>query len=193
LLPARLALLFDFLESPRQSLDALAQQATVSFELRFAGTTIADAATTLTFEVSPATHQARGNVLELREFHFELAFVTARALRKDVEDKSRAIEYAALDELLEIAFLRGRQRMIEQHEFGVVRYRDVADFFRLAAADKIARIRPIATTGDLRHGNCASRACQLAEFEDVFGIRGRAQSEAHEHGPLTCAWSLEHA
>jgi hypothetical protein len=34
--------------------------------------------------------------------------------------KARAVEHAALDELFEIAFLRRRQRMIEQHHVGVV-------------------------------------------------------------------------
>ena len=104
---AGLALLFDLLESRGQRLDALAEQAAVGFELGFAGTAIADAATALALEVGPAAHQARGDVLELRELHFELAFVAARALREDVEDQSRAIEHAPLDELLEIAFLDG--------------------------------------------------------------------------------------
>src|ERR1043165_9748343 len=65
--------------------------------------------------------QARRDVLELRELDFELAFVTARALREDVEDQSRAVEHATLYQLLEIAFLGRRQRVIEQHDFGVVR------------------------------------------------------------------------
>ncbi len=38
-------------------------------------------------EVGPAAHEARGDVLQLRELHFELAFVAARTLREDVEDE----------------------------------------------------------------------------------------------------------
>ena len=64
--------------------------------------------------------------------------------------------------------------MVEQHDFGVVRLGDITDFFRLAAANEIAWIGPIASTGNLRDRNGARRACQLAELEDVFGIRGRA-------------------
>ena len=44
----------------------------------------------------------------------------------------------------------------------------------------------------LRHRNGARRARELLELLDVFGIRGCADAKAHEHGPLTCAWSLEH-
>ena len=87
LLPARFALLFELLEPPRQCLDAFAEQSTIGLELRFAGTTIADAAATLAFEVGPAANQARGDVFELRKFHFELAFVATGALREDVEDQ----------------------------------------------------------------------------------------------------------
>ena len=144
LLAAGLALLFDLLESRGQRLDAFAEQAAVGFELRFAGTAIADAAAALALEVGPAAHQARGDVFELRELHFELAFVAARALREDVEDQPRAIEHAALDELLEIAFLRRRQRMIEQHDVGIVLDGGGADLIRLAAADEEARIGAIA-------------------------------------------------
>ena len=141
--------------------------------------------------MGPAAHQARGDVLELRELHFELAFVAARALREDVEDQPRAIEHAALDELFEIAFLRGRQRMIEQHHVGVVLRGDGADFIRLAAAHEEARIGTIAPAADARDGNGAGRARELLELQDVFGVRGCAYAQAHEHGPLTCAWSLE--
>ena len=119
LLPAGIALLLELLQPCRQRLDALAQQTPVGLELRFAGTAIANAATALALEVGPAAHQARGNVLELRQLHFEFAFVAARALREDVEDQSRTIEHTPLDEFLEIAFLRGRQRMVEQHHLGV--------------------------------------------------------------------------
>ena len=191
MLPAGLALLLDLLEPPVERLHALGEQAAVGFELCLARTTIADAATALTFEVGPAAHQARRDVLELRELHFELAFVAARALREDVEDQPRAIEHAALDEFFEIALLRRRERMIEQHHVGVVLDRGGANFIGLAAAHEESRIGAIAPPADADHGNGAGRARELLELEDVFGVRGCADAKAHEHGPLTCAWSLE--
>ena len=131
-------------------------------------------------------------MLELREFHFQLAFMAARALRKDVEDQARAIQHPPLDEFFEIAFLRWRQRMIEQHQLGAVLMRDRADLVGLAAAHEVARIGTIAASTDTCNRNRARGACQLLEFLDVFGIRGCTQSEAHQHGPFTCAGSLEH-
>jgi len=47
-------------------------------------------------------------------------------------------------------------------------------------------------SADVRHGNGAGRARQLLELLDVFRIRGSADAQAHQHGPLTCARSLEH-
>ncbi len=60
-----------------------AEQATVGFQLRFAGTAQTDTAL-LTLEVGPASHQSRRDVLELRQFDLQLAFEAARALREDV-------------------------------------------------------------------------------------------------------------
>src|SRR4029079_7617844 len=155
LLAAGFALLLDLHQPLGERLDALADQTAVGFQLRLAGTAVADAATALAFEVGPAAHQARGDVLELRELDFELAFMAARALREDVEDQARAIEHATLEELLEIALLRGRQRMIEQDHLGVLGRGDGADLVRLAAAHEEARIRPIAPPADVRHWNGA--------------------------------------
>ena len=82
--------------------------------------------------------------------------------------------------------------MIKQDHFGILGRGDGADLVRLATAHVEARVGPVATTAHIRHGNGTSRARELREFLDVFGIRGGANSEAHQYGPLTCARSLEH-
>jgi hypothetical protein len=64
-------------------------------------------------------------------------------------------------------------------------------FVGLAAAHEKPRVGAIAAAADADHGNGAGRARERCELLDVFGIRGRAYAKAHEHGPLTCAWSLE--
>ena len=51
---------------------------------------------------------------------FELALEAARALREDVENQSVAIEHSPLDELLEVALLAGRERVIDEHDVRVV-------------------------------------------------------------------------
>ena len=81
--------------------------------------------------------------------------------------------------------------MIEQHHVGVVLDGGEPDFIGLAAANEETWVGPVATAADAHDGNGASRTRELLELFDIFGIRGRAYAEAHEHGPLTCAWSLE--
>jgi len=45
-------------------------------------------------------------VLKLRELHLQLAFVAARALRKDIEDQADAVDDATRQLLLQVALLR---------------------------------------------------------------------------------------
>ena len=103
-LAARVALALQSLEASTQRPDAVGEQAPVRFQLRLARAAQADAAF-LSLQVRPASDEPRGDVTELRQLDLELAFETARALRKDVEDEAVAIQHAALDKLLEIAFL----------------------------------------------------------------------------------------
>ena len=62
------------LQTVLQSLDACADQAAVGFQLGFTRSTQAYT-TLLPFKVRPATHQTRGQMLKLRQFDLQLAFV----------------------------------------------------------------------------------------------------------------------
>ena len=62
-------------------------------------------------------------MLELRQLDLELALEAARALREDIEDQPAAIEHAHAAQLLEVALLARRQRMIDQDQLGVLRAR----------------------------------------------------------------------
>jgi hypothetical protein len=92
---------------------------------------------------------------------------------------------------LEIALLRWRERMIEQHHVGIVFDRGGADFIGLATADEEARIGAIAAAANADDRQRARRARERLELEDIFRVCRCADAKAHEHGPLTCAWSLE--
>ena len=65
-----------------QFLDAITHQAPVDFKLGFAGPTQTDTAL-LPLKVSPAAHQARGQMHQLRQFDLQFSFVTACALQSD--------------------------------------------------------------------------------------------------------------
>jgi hypothetical protein len=70
--------------------------------------------------VRPAAHETAGDVLQLRKLHFQLALVAAGSLGEDVEDQRIAVEHAQTDQLLEVAFLARRQRVIDEDDFGAV-------------------------------------------------------------------------
>jgi hypothetical protein len=80
-------------------------------------------AAALALEVGPAAHQARGHVLELGQLDLQLAFVRTRALGEDVEDQAGAVDDAALGELLEVALLHRRERVVDQDQVGSSRWR----------------------------------------------------------------------
>ena len=159
-----------FFEPRLERLDALADQAAVGFELRFARAAQADTAL-LALEVSPRADQPRRQILQLREFDLQLAFVAAGALREDIENEAGAVDHAPIQRLLQIALLRGRERVIEDDEFDVVRLAREAQFFDLAAADEHLGIgaRPAAGEGD---GGIGARTLreQAEFFETGFEI-----------------------
>lgn len=190
--PAGLSLQLQLLETTRQDAHTLTDESAVGLELRFTRSAQPDAAAALALEVGPAPHETCRDVLQLCEFHLQLALVTAGALRKDVENESVAVEYAPARQLLEIALLARRQRVVNEDHLGCVRECARADFLGLAAADEIARIRPFAPPRDCRHGLRARGERELREFPDVFGVGGCAEAEAHEHCTFTGAWAFEH-
>ena len=132
-------------------------------------------------------------MLQLRQLHFELALEAARALREDVEDQAVAIEHAPLDELLEIALLARRERVIDENDVGLAAAARRAQLLGLAAAHEIARIGPLAPAGHGGHRQRAGGDGQLREFLQVLRIDRGAQSQAHQYGALTGPWAFEHS
>jgi hypothetical protein len=161
------------LARPPAAFDALLQQAAVGFELRFARPAQADGTTALAVEMGPAAHQARRHVAQLRQLHLQLAFVRARALRKDVEDQPGAIHHAARQRLLQVALLHRAQAVVDQHQVGAGGFAQVARFLQLAAADEQGRV-----------GTLKAR-CQRANHAGTSGTRQFA--EFVQHGRLEAA------
>ena len=153
-------------------LDAIANQAAVDLELRLSRTAQADA-TLLAFKVGPAAHQTRGQMFELCEFDLQLTFARACALSEDIEDKTGAVEHPAADGLFEIAFLRRRERVIEEYDIDVFSGGARANFLGLALADEGGWIGFVATAGD---GAANSGARGLREQTQFFEILGRVPS-----------------
>jgi hypothetical protein len=74
-------------------------------------------------------------VTQLRQLNLQLAFETARALRKNIENESGTIQHPALQQCFEVTFLARAQWMIEHDQFGAECLDLLVDFFSLATAD----------------------------------------------------------
>src|SRR5690606_17627280 len=118
----------------------------------------------LPLEMRPAADQARGEMLQLREFDLQLALEGSRSLGEDVEDQTGAIEHATAQMTLEIALLHRAQRMVEQHEFGAGRPDRIEDLVGLAGTDEQPRIGAPARTADRGDRLNAGGDRELGEF-----------------------------
>ena len=133
-------------------------------------------------------------MLELRQFDLQLALEAACALREDIEDQAAAIEHAHAGQLLEIALLAGRERMIDQDDLGLGLARGAGDLLRpcrcrrssAARAARAVRLRSPPAAAPAERASCwnSSRSSRLT---------GGAEPKAHEHRALTGARSLKHA
>ena len=128
----------------------------VGFQLRFAGTSQADAAF-LPLQVSPPADQSRREVLELRELDLQLAFEGSGPLREDVEDEPVPVEHARIERRLEIAFLARAQRVIQQDQFRVHVPSALENLVNLALPDEEARVGALAACPHFRDDGCARR------------------------------------
>ena len=94
----------DLLEAGIQLPDAAPDQATVRLQLGFTRPAQPDTAF-LPLEMRPAADQPGRQMPELGEFNLQLAFETACSLREDIQNQAGAVEHAALELPLEVAFL----------------------------------------------------------------------------------------
>ena len=127
--------------SQLELVDAALNAAAVGFELGFAGAAGADAAAQLRHGFALAG-EARQHVLELRQFHLQLALAGAGVAGKDVENQLRAVEHAAGQGGLKVAQLGGREIVVEEDQIGLGGGGDAGDLLHFAGADERGRIGP---------------------------------------------------
>ena len=97
--------------------DAPVNFSAIGFELRFAWAAGADAAAQLR-HLNSASAQARQHVFQLRQLHLQLAFPGLRVFRENVEDELGAVNHPGVDQLFDVALLRGGEVVIEQQKVG---------------------------------------------------------------------------
>ena len=135
-----------------------------SFDLRLARTAAVADAAALAFEVAPPPHESGGQVLQLREFDLQLAFVALRARREDLEDQHRAVGDRDAQVALEVALLRRRKCLVEQHRLGLVAEHQRLDLVGLARADEQGGVGCLAARDDARDRHVAGRLREQREF-----------------------------
>ena len=119
---ARGGVLLDRLQLAAQLGDAVADLAPVELELRLAGALAADAAA-LAVLAAAALAQPRRQVGEPRDLHLQARLAAARVALEDLQDHRRAIEHLGAGGALEVARLRGREVVVDEHDAGRARRR----------------------------------------------------------------------
>ena len=128
---------------------------------------------------------------QLRQLDLQLTFEAARALREDIENQSGTIQYATLQERLEIAFLTWRERMIENHEIRLLALYACVDLFRFAAADEQPRIGRAPSTSDQRKHVCACRSRERIELAQLIFAGSVPQSDADQERAFAAAGTFK--
>ena len=119
--------------------NALVNAAAVGFQFGFARAARADAGAQPRHGRA-VSRQSRQQVVQLREFHLQLAFPGSRPAREDVQDQLRPVEHLHVQRPLQIALLGGRQLAVEDHHSGVVQVDQRLQLFDFAGADLGGRI-----------------------------------------------------
>ena len=123
--------------------DAPVNLPAVGFELGFTWAPGPDAAAQLRhFYSAPA--QTRQHVLQLRQFHLQLAFARSRMFRENVEDELGAVNHPGVDQFLDVALLRSREVVIEQQQISGDRGGGAGNFLQLSTSDQRGRVGTVA-------------------------------------------------
>jgi len=126
-------------------------------------------------------------ITQLRDLDLEFTFESVRALRENIENQLAAIDHADLELVLEIARLRGRERVVENRERCALGLRKLTDLRGLALTDEGARVRLLQAlvndSGDFGAG--ALGQC-VEFFERFFGADPllRTELDSDQDGAL---------
>jgi hypothetical protein len=166
-----------FNRSP-DALHALTNAAAVGFELLLAGTSGTDAAAQ-TRKLRTRPRQSRQQVIQLRQFHLQLALAAARMARKNVQDELGAIDHPPVHTALQIALLHGSELTVENNQRRLTRFGLGSNLVQFAVAHDARRIDGLAHLQYAAGHNCAGAARQFPEFLERFA-RGLAGGMAGE-------------
>ena len=126
-------------------------------------------------------------MLQLRQLDLELAFARPGALGEDVENQRRAVENFAVEDLFEVAALRGRKILVKNHGVHVLPPADIREFTGLALADERGGIERYHFLPTVTDDFAARGRGQFAEFSQrIARVRkvARFEFDADEENPF---------
>ena len=132
----RVTLTRETLELVAKLLHAHADHSAVKLDLLFAGAAGLAEAAALALQMSPAAHEARGEMLELGEFDLQAAFAGLRAGAEDVENQLGAVKNGKLDGALYVSLLGRREGDVEDDDVGMQLMSELSELVNLARADE---------------------------------------------------------
>ena len=124
-------------------------------------------------KVAPKPRQARQQMLQLRQFHLQFAFARPGALRENIQNQRRAVQHLAAENFFQIAALRGRQFVVEDHRVHTSLRQNSANSAALPVPMKVAGHGRLQLLRALAHDRAAGGGGQFGQF-----IQGIARSPA---------------
>lgn len=128
---------------------------------------------------------------QLRQLDLQPAFLRAGAAGENRQNQPHSVQYAALEDFFQIAFLRGSKFVVEYDQINAVCGNCFRQLRRLARADKQRSVRAVAFGSLHAYGIAARRFDQLDGFRQcrlktvqTGGIAARIifiQHYAHQH------------
>ena len=88
--------------------------------------------------MGPGAHEAALLVAEMRQLDLQPAFAGPGAPAEDFEDQPGAVEHLGLPRHLQIALLHGRDRVVDDDEFGILFRDQLAEFLDLSGPNSVA-------------------------------------------------------
>ena len=158
----------------------------MQLDLSLAGAAAHADAAALALQMAPAAHQARSQVLQPGQFDLKFAFVALCAGGEDLENQRSAVSHRHAQHALEVALLRRRDGLVEQHGVSLVGIHQQLDLVGLAGADEQRRIGRGAAgddLGDWRVARGLGQQSQLVQaFVEATGGGVATEIDTHKNG-----------
>ena len=122
------------LQLPLEPRHPVLDQATVGFDLRFAGTAHEAEAAALALEVGPGADETALLVAEMGEIDLKPPFARAGATPENLENQAGAVDHLGVERLLQIALLHRRERGVDDEEADLLGLRQRGELLDLALA-----------------------------------------------------------